>query len=105
MADQRTSKRRGGVSWSERQIRTHGAGALRHAKQKTLATQADIASWCRPKASERLVRKLLKGESMLTFAVLGSGRLRRHIIEYLDVCDQRVRKTLPHVLRAKRRRR
>ena len=103
MTGQRTSNRLGGVSWSERQIRQHGAAALRYAKAKTLATQADIASWCRPRKSVRLVRKWLKAESMITFAVFGSGRLRRHLLEHLDTCDQRVRKTLPHVLRAKRR--
>lgn len=102
MIGQRTAKRHTGVSWSERQIMHHGAAALRYAKAKTLATQADIASWCKPKKSVRLVAKWLAGESIISFAVLGSGRLRPHILHYLDICDQRVRKTLPHVLRAKR---
>jgi hypothetical protein len=99
MAGHRYGKRHRGVSWSERQIMHHGAAALRYAKEKTLATQADIASWCRPRRSVRLVAKWLKGESLITFAVLGSGRLRPHILHYLDVCDQRVRKTLPRVAR------
>lgn len=105
MTGQRTANRRPGVSWSEPQIRKHGAAALRYAMSKELATQADVASWCRPvpRSGARLVRKWLKEESLMTFAVLGSARLRPHILHYLDVCDQRVRKTLPHVLRAKRR--
>lgn len=89
------------VSWSDRQIRQHGAGALRYAKQKELATQRDLAAWTN--TPERTVRNQLAGRSVLTFKVFGSGRLRRHILHYLSVCDRAVKKTLPHVLRAKRR--
>lgn len=99
----RTTKRLGGVSWSEAQIRNHGSAALRYAMSKEVATQGDVASWCRPKprSGARLVRKWVKGESILTFAILGSGRLRSHILDYLVACDKRVRRTAPRMARAR----
>lgn len=102
MTRQRTSKRLGGVSWSDRQLRQHSAAALRYAMTEELASQADVAKWS--KKSVRAVREQLSGRRLLTLDVLRSGRLRRHLLRYLSVCDQRVRKTLPHVLRAKRAR-
>lgn len=75
-----------GVSWSERQIRQHSAGALAHAIGKAGATQADAARWC--KVSERTIRAWLAGTAPINLrAVLRSGRLRREFIRYLRVCD------------------
>jgi hypothetical protein len=77
-----------GVTWSERQIRQHSAGALRHAMNKAGATQADAAKWCR--VSERTVRDWLAGRTPINLrAVLRSGRLRREFIRYLRVCDRK----------------
>ncbi len=75
-----------GVTWSERQIRQHSAGALRHAMTKAGATQADAAKWCR--VSERTIRDWLAERAPINLrAVLRSGRLRREFIRYLRVCD------------------
>lgn len=88
------------VSWSDRQLRMHGSAALRYAKRKVLASQADIASW--NKQDVRTVREQLAGRSLLTFDVFRSGRLRAHILHYLSVCDRAVKKTIPHVARKRR---
>lgn len=96
------ARQRPPVSWSDSQIRHHGAAALKYATQKELATQADIESWTGVKP--RLQRKILAGRSLLSMRLLKSGRLRRHIIEYLRVCDRAVKKTLPRVSRARRSR-
>lgn len=75
-----------GVTWSERQIRQHSAGALRHAMNVARATQADAARWCR--VSERTIRDWLAERAPINLrAVLRSGRLRREFIRYLRVCD------------------
>jgi hypothetical protein len=101
MTSHRTPDRLGGVSWSDRQIRQHAAGAFRHAVEKARATQLDAAKWC--SKSERTIRDWLAGRGRVDLtAVLRSGRLRREALRYLTVCDQRVRRTLPHVVRAKR---
>lgn len=77
-----------GVTWSEHQIRQHSAGALRHAMDKTGATQADAARWCR--VSERTIRDWLAERAPINLrAVLRSGRLRREFIRYLLVCDRK----------------
>lgn len=101
MTRQRTSKRHVGVSWSDAQIRHHSAEALRYAMRKELAVQVDVASW--NEQSARAVGKQLAEEVIPTLKILKSGRLRRHILEYLQVCDQRVRKTLPREPRRRAR--
>jgi DNA-binding XRE family transcriptional regulator len=84
----RTSTSHVGVTWSERQIRQHSAGALRHAMAKAGATQLDAAKWCG--VSERTIRDWLAGRAPINLrAVLRSGRLRREFIRYLRVCDKR----------------
>lgn len=75
-----------GVTWSDRQITQHSAGALRYAVAKAGATQADAAKWCR--VSLRTMQAWLAGTAPLNLrAVLRSGRLRREFIRYLRVCD------------------
>lgn len=101
MAGQGNARPRPAVSWSDRQLRAHGSAALRYAKRKELASQADIASW--NKQDVRTVREQLAGRTLLTFEVFRSGRLRRHILHYLDVCDRAVKKTLPHIARKRGR--
>jgi transposase len=101
MAGQRTTKAPAGVTWSERQIRQHSAGALRYALDVTGATQADAAKWVQ--RSERTVRDWLAERAAIDLrSVLRSGRLRRAFLRYLTVCDQRVRKTLPRIARARK---
>lgn len=86
MAGQRTVVPFVGVSWSERQIRQHSAGALAYAIKKAGATQADAAKWCH--VSERTIRDWLTGRAPINVReVLRSGRLRREFIRYLRVCD------------------
>ena len=102
MSRQRTASLLGGVSWSERQIRQHSAGAFRYALDREQATQPDAAKWVR--RSERTIRDWLAGRSAIDLrSVLRSGRLRRHFLRYLTVCDRRVRRTLPHVVRRRAR--
>jgi len=75
-----------GITWSERQIRQHSAGALRHAMAVAGASQLDAARWCR--VSERTVRDWLAERAREAKEnVLRSGRLRREFIRYLRVCD------------------
>jgi hypothetical protein len=75
-----------GVTWTERQITQHSAGALRYAVRKAGATQADAAKWCR--VSLRTVQAWFAGTAPVNLrAVLRSGRLRREFIRYLRVCD------------------
>lgn len=77
-----------GVTWSEEQVRQHSAGALRYAIDKAQGTQASAARWCR--VSVRTVRDWLAGRAAINLrAVLRSGRLRRHFLEYLRVCDRK----------------
>ncbi len=91
------------VSWSDRQIRHHGADSLDYAMSIALATQADVAKWLG--RSVRFVGKALKKQADLTLAdLLKSGRLRPHMLRYLDACDRKVKKTLPRVARARRAR-
>lgn len=92
--------RRESVSWSDRQIRQHTAGAFRYALAVAAATQRDAAKWvCR---SERTIRNWLTERAAIDLrSVLRSARLRRPFLRYLTVCDRRVRKTLPHLVRAR----
>lgn len=83
---QRTTARFVGVTWSERQITQHSAGALEYALHKAGATQADAAKWCR--VSLRTIQAWVAGTAPVNLrAVLRSGRLRREFIRYLRVCD------------------
>jgi hypothetical protein len=98
MSRHRTASTLGGVSWSDRQIRQHSAGAFRYALDREQATQPDAAKWVR--RSERTIRDWLSGRSAIDLrSVLRSGRLRPHFLRYLTACDRRVRRTLPHILR------
>jgi len=100
---QRTATPSVGVTWSERQIRQHAAGAFRYAVRVANATQLDVAKWMQ--RSERTVRDWLAGRAPVDAnGVLRSGRLRGPFLRYLTVCDRRVRKTLPYVLRTRRAR-
>lgn len=82
----RTARPFVGVSWSERQITQHSAGAFAYAIKKAGATQADAAKWC--KVSLRTVQAWVAGTAPVNVrAVLRSGRLRREFIRYLRVCD------------------
>lgn len=102
MAD-RTSRNSAAVTWSDRQIRQHAAGAFRYAVATAGATQVDAAKWMR--RSERTVRDWLAGRAPVdTNGVLRSGRLRGHFLRYLTVCHGRVRKTFPLILRARKAR-
>jgi hypothetical protein len=84
----RTSRPFVGVTWSERQITQHSAGALVYAIKRASATQADAAKWCR--VSLRTVQAWVAGTAPVNLrAVLRSGRLRREFIRYLKVCDLR----------------
>jgi aryl-alcohol dehydrogenase-like predicted oxidoreductase len=86
MAAKRTALSFVGVTWTERQIRQHSAGALGHAMRLAGATQLDAAKWCR--VSERTIREWLAERAPINLrAVLRSGRLRREFIRYLRVCD------------------
>lgn len=88
MTGKRTPRLFVGVTWSERQIRQHSAGALRHAIRKAAATQTDAAKWCR--VSERTIRAWLAERASINLpAVLRSGRLRREFLRYLRVCDRK----------------
>lgn len=88
---QRTAHGLAVVTWSERQIRQHSAGALRYAMLQAHATQPDAAVWCRK--SERTIRDWLSGRARIDLtSVLRSGRLRGAFLRYLVVCDRRVRR-------------
>lgn len=86
MTRQRTVTPFVGVTWSERQVTQHSAGALAYAMHKAGAKQVDAAKWCR--VSLRTIQAWLAGTAPINLrAVLRSGRLRREFIRYLRVCD------------------
>lgn len=89
MTAKRTSRRRPHVRWSESQIRKHASGALKFAMKREGAKQLDAANWSG--VSERTVHSAVRARSIGLW-ILGSGRLRRHVLRYLQACDKRGRR-------------
>lgn len=80
----RTRVRRQPIRWSDAQIRKHASGALNFAMKREGAKQVDAASW--EGVSDRTIHSAVRAKSIGLW-ILRSGRLRRHILEYLRVCD------------------
>lgn len=80
----RTRARRPPIRWSDAQIRKHASGALKFAMKQEGAKQIDAASW--EDVSERTIHSAVRAKSIGLW-ILRSGRLRRHVLDYLRVCD------------------